>query len=555
MINACIGIPNWLPDNTTDRLARINRLNNLVRQIKEFFNLPIIFIAQNWKDFTPEYSGQLHIYRYDKLGILKARQLLRDKFLDLNYDYIIMFDDDAIIECAPGQNKAYLDSLEQHPNGFCFIKGHGSSPYVKYADSELNLCAISKFIYKNEPIPNIDPQKDEGFEDRVWSTLLHFKYSEYEFDAPSGIRSAHFKNQELIKQGKEVKSTWAQTETHNWYKLRASTTSIEHYIARTNELPDKIDLVVPYVDATDKNWQDLFNKHNPNKNTQIESVNAINRFRSQGDFFRFFFRCIDKNLPWINKIHLLVQSDSQVPNWINRKKVHIVYHNEFIPKKFLPTFNSCTIEMFLQNIPELAEKFIYVNDDVFFLKYIEIADLFEKNYVKENFQTKRYSGMYGQHCDNSFNLIFKDDGRPFIRPDHEPKPYFKNQLRKCYNQYKNQIDNSISSFRAPTNYNCYIYSLYQAKKDIVLPSNIISGYAEKFDVNTLNSSAVICLNDVNPVVDIYNDPNLSQWFLTKFKSKSMYELNDFQPAIKKQKEVIKKDIRADGSKAGYYLYF
>ena len=42
---------------------------------------------------------------------------------------------------------------------------------------------------------------------------------------------------------------------------------------------------------------------------------------------------------------------------------------QFIPNNFLPTFNSCTIEMFIGNIKGLSEYFIYGNDDMFFVNY------------------------------------------------------------------------------------------------------------------------------------------------------------------------------------------
>lgn len=54
-----------------------------------------------------------------------------------------------------------------------------------------------------------------------------------------------------------------------------------------NEL--KIDLVVPYVDCSDPFWQETAK----NNNISID----LNRFRGQGSFFKYFFRCIDKNLP------------------------------------------------------------------------------------------------------------------------------------------------------------------------------------------------------------------------------------------------------------------
>ena len=142
------------------------------------------------------------------MGILNARHALRRHFLESDFDYLIMFDDDAIIELEDKSlSMKYMQELDKHPDGFCFIKGKGSSPYTSYNDSQLNLCAISRYIYEREPIPNIDPQKSEAFEDRIWSTLLHFKYDSQEFDAPPGIGCVHFKNPDIGKLGGEVPST------------------------------------------------------------------------------------------------------------------------------------------------------------------------------------------------------------------------------------------------------------------------------------------------------------------------------------------------------------
>lgn len=64
-----------------------------------------------------------------------------------------------------------------------------------------------------------------------------------------------------------------------------------------------IDLVVPYVDNTDPIWQHIHDKYTSNIGLTKQSVqvgdnnNSKNRFRSQGDFFRYFFRCVEKNMP------------------------------------------------------------------------------------------------------------------------------------------------------------------------------------------------------------------------------------------------------------------
>lgn len=192
----------------------IKRLN------RKLPGIDILIIAQNWKDYKPiSENNRLIIYNYIKLGILKARTMLRKHFLDLNYDYIIMFDDDAIPEeFIPGAINNYLGKMDSNPEGFAFIKPikPTGALYNPYIDSQLNFCAISKYIYEKESMPPVDAQENEGYEDRIFSLLLHCKYSDKEFDAPTGVRSVHFKNPDIDKLGGEVPSTWARQPGRNW---------------------------------------------------------------------------------------------------------------------------------------------------------------------------------------------------------------------------------------------------------------------------------------------------------------------------------------------------
>ncbi|MBQ4155961.1 MAG: glycosyltransferase, partial [Clostridia bacterium] len=59
---------------------------------------------------------------------------------------------------------------------------------------------------------------------------------------------------------------------------------------------------------------------------------------------------------------------SQIPNWLDvtNSRIKIVNHDQILPKDVLPTFNSVAIETALHRIPDLAEHFLYANDDMFF---------------------------------------------------------------------------------------------------------------------------------------------------------------------------------------------
>ena len=195
------GIVSWFPDSEPERTQRITRLNKMFKQLNDLFgeDIKYMIVAQNWKDYQlPDYV-KADVFRYNKLGILGARKTLGKHFLESSYDYLIMCDDDIILKTSDSFTKEYFfDELNKHPNGFVFLK-YGWS---------LTFCAISKYIYQQSPICDIDPEKGEGYEDTVWPMLLHYKHADKEFTL-SGIEFI----QNQIEFVKELKSTWCNKTT------------------------------------------------------------------------------------------------------------------------------------------------------------------------------------------------------------------------------------------------------------------------------------------------------------------------------------------------------
>ena len=243
MLKKCFGIPSWLPEEEPARSLRKERVNRLFKQLNDLWpDIDILVIAQNWKDFVPiETENKQVIKKYKELGILGARKTLRQEFLKLDYDYIIMMDDDCIVQIDNEQAPIdYMLELDKHPNGFCFIRPSGSVrpsnlKYHPYIGAQLNLCAISKFIYEKEDMVNIDPQKREGYEDSIYACLLHNKWASYEFLAPTTIRPIQFMNRE-----EKAPSTWVSKAKAggNLNYMAINTHKIQDYIIKYKKLPD-----------------------------------------------------------------------------------------------------------------------------------------------------------------------------------------------------------------------------------------------------------------------------------------------------------------------------
>jgi hypothetical protein len=142
---------------------------------------------------------------------------------------------------------------------------------------------------------------------------------------------------------------------------------------------DKIDIIVPWVDGSDPAWirekEECGAKCRPDKKSLSNT-----RFQSW-DNLQYWFRAIEKFMPWFNKIFLVTWG--HVPHFLNTShpKLRIIRHEDYIPREYLPTFNSNTIEMNYHRIEELSENFIIFNDDLFPLQPIEETYYFKNNIV------------------------------------------------------------------------------------------------------------------------------------------------------------------------------
>lgn len=134
-----------------------------------------------------------------------------------------------------------------------------------------------------------------------------------------------------------------------------------------------MDFVLTWVDNHDETWLADFKKYQ--KEGQQGTHQA--RFRDWENL-KYWFRGVERFAPWVNKIHFVTYG--HLPSWLNtdHPKLRVVHHQDFIPSKYLPTFNSRTIELNFHRIPELSNDFVYFNDDMFLIDTVE-PEVFFKN--------------------------------------------------------------------------------------------------------------------------------------------------------------------------------
>ena len=264
---------------------------------------------------------------------------------------------------------------------------------------------------------------------------------------------------------------------------------------------EKIDLVIPYVDNKDKVWQKIFVDYCIRNNLREKIVDMrTDRYEDIG-LINYQLKLINKYMPWVNKIYLLLMNKEQAPKDLP-SNVQIVYHGAFIPQKFLPTFNSTTIEMFLWNIKDLSEHFIYANDDMLPFKNLKPSDFFtEDNKIKIewwNEDIRELRTVFRYQCYNSYkHLAIRlkkiTQEYKYIRPAHSMTPMIKSHCKQAYNLLEDLITKHIRAFRTQYQYNQYIYPLFEKFVYVTCDSNIDFLYTQfKEDIDLDHD--IVCLN-------------------------------------------------------------
>ncbi len=279
------------------------------------------------------------------------------------------------------------------------------------------------------------------------------------------------------------------------------TASVENDVVRGEE---GIDVVVPMVFPSGQVWMQSYREacRKAGRDAKIDE-----RVRSW-DLERYFFRGIEKNMPFVRKVHLIVSDEGQVPFWLNTKKVHVVLHKDIIPEELLPTFNSSTIEMWLHRIEGLSETFIYANDDMIALSPLTAEDFFvEGKPVMHCEEKQQLAGIFMDMCRKVLELAAGDYGKSFdkgivMRDGHSYAPFLLSVLNDTVAKHGKEMYDSCTTFREANNMNQYLYTLEQWFGGMCVNGchahryfSISSDYDRMKKILLSGTAGVACFND------------------------------------------------------------
>lgn len=332
---------------------------------------------------------------------------------------------------------------------------------------------------------------------------------------------------------------------------------------------DPIDIVYTWVNGSDPTWIDYYRNYTAKENISIDSSKFSIRF-IDGEELRFSLRSIDLYAnDFIRYIFIIVANNvTQIPYWLNTShpKIRIITHKmifgDMVPPEsyekddWIFNFNSISIENCISNIPDLANKFIYFNDDCFIGTKVQKTDFFNRfdmpkvyvnyhNYANIEKEYKRYSTQASNdfaaikyHSDVAFTIsTFKDKfgNATNFEQMHVAYPTTKNFLQQTKEIFNDSITDTIKAPFRRTNdivmqYITFQYGIYKNKIVPVINDDTetffsygnIETNTEKFIDILNNKIKLFCIN-----IDIPSQTEKSKAFLyLKFPNRSSFELAD-----------------------------
>lgn len=243
-----------------------------------------------------------------------------------------------------------------------------------------------------------------------------------------------------------------------------------------------VDLVYTWVDGEDPEWarrkSAALGQVDP---TAInETAASASRFESREEL-KYSLRSVEYYASWIN--HIFIVTDGQTPAWLDTEhpKITVVDHRDiFTDTAVLPVFNSHAIESQLHHIPGLSEHYLYMNDDLMFLRPTDPELFFSGNGMSKYFPSKASLDIAERSARDMPVLSAAKRGREFMEErfgrtvtnkfKHTPHPQLKSVLEHMESENQAMFDAvAASRFRHPDDfsipsalYHYYAYAIRRA---------------------------------------------------------------------------------------------
>lgn len=305
-----------------------------------------------------------------------------------------------------------------------------------------------------------------------------------------------------------------------------------------------IDIVIPYYNDSDEVWKKVLREAMIKEGSSDRQVTGDERYRDWNNL-KYWFRGIENNCKWVNKVYLVVASETQVPDWLDttNPRLQVVYHRDFIPKELLPTFNPITMGIYFCNIEGLSDNYVVCDDDYFFLNPTTPGMFFVDDYpVYQNtarelkkLDTSDVDGTFYAVLNNGMDLQLKicGDKAHWYVLDHLPVSHKRDFEKKIVEEYYNDFikANNTSRFRNRNNIPNHVFvCLYKDlepyyKFDCYKDSCYVS-VRKDTNFDDFKDKQMVCFNDTQLLeYEDFEDTKkrMLDFFENKFPNKSSFE--------------------------------
>lgn len=220
-----------------------------------------------------------------------------------------------------------------------------------------------------------------------------------------------------------------------------------------------VDVVYTWVNGSDPLWTNQRNEWAKRTLGASWDATKVTRFRDRNEL-KYSLRSIQKFAPFVR--HIYIVTCGQRPAWLKaHPKISLVSHKDiYLWPEHLPVFNSMSIETHLHRIPNLAERFIYMNDDVFlgapttpfsfFTKKGRIRVFLKDSPIEED-PSPTLAGAYRRAAANTRALIIRTfHSDKFCRyHEHTPFPSIQSHTKDVERRFT-RVFRTTSSHRFRT---------------------------------------------------------------------------------------------------------
>jgi len=254
--------------------------------------------------------------------------------------------------------------------------------------------------------------------------------------------------------------------------------------------------------------------------------NIINSVRKL-DTLKYQLRSIDLYYSnYIDNLYLIVEDKTEFEKLY--KNLIFVEHKDFIPESIISYNNINLMDLYILNIEQLSDNFIYMRENWFFLKYhslffkdYPIFNIIKKSNNDKITDSRFYSDYKSREILITSNLKDQFTSDYIIYPKTIPIALRKNLLSNVKNwinntSYENIIEsNNFSGIPQKTDINYLIYGDYLY-------------YTDNYITEPLNTKFIKLYNSINKINQDFNNIAETNCFLSLLNIDQIKTVEEFE---------------------------